>query len=107
VIAVVNRVKALCPTVRYGSCAGVPLCRGAEHRRRDVASVTLAAHDPLPLYYHARCCCRSRVCCGEAVCDPVLGDEGMFYVPEEHVAIYRDEVIPLATIVTPNQFECE
>jgi len=41
------------------------------------------------------------------VCDPVLGDSGKFYVPTELVAIYRDQVIPLADIVTPNQFEAE
>jgi len=41
------------------------------------------------------------------VCDPVLGDSGKFYVPQSLVAIYRDEVIPLADVVTPNQFEVE
>ena len=41
------------------------------------------------------------------VCDPVLGDEGKVYVPQELVFIYRDEVVPLANIVTPNQFEVE
>lgn len=47
-----------------------------------------------------------------SVCDPVLGDYGAdgvgkLYVPESLVAIYRDEIIPLADIVTPNQFEVE
>lgn len=41
------------------------------------------------------------------VCDPVLGDSGKFYVPQELVSIYRDEMIPLADVVTPNQFEVE
>ncbi|CAN0183516.1 unnamed protein product, partial [Discosporangium mesarthrocarpum] len=41
------------------------------------------------------------------VCDPVLGDGGSLYVPEANVALYREEVLPLATIITPNQFECE
>lgn len=41
------------------------------------------------------------------LCDPVLGDNGKFYVPEELVDIYRNEIIPLANIVTPNQFELE
>jgi len=41
------------------------------------------------------------------VCDPVLGDNGKFYVPESLVQIYRDEIIPLADIITPNQFEAE
>lgn len=41
------------------------------------------------------------------VCDPVLGDKGKFYVPEELVPLYRDKVIPLADVLTPNQFEVE
>jgi pyridoxine kinase len=41
------------------------------------------------------------------VCDPVLGDAGKFYAPPELVPLYRDRVIPLADIVTPNQFEVE
>uniref|UniRef100_A0A1B6MA51 Pyridoxal kinase n=1 Tax=Graphocephala atropunctata TaxID=36148 RepID=A0A1B6MA51_9HEMI len=41
------------------------------------------------------------------VCDPVLGDNGKMCVPESHVAIYRDHIIPLADIVTPNQYEAE
>ncbi|OSX77850.1 hypothetical protein BU14_0130s0006 [Porphyra umbilicalis] len=39
------------------------------------------------------------------VCDPVLGDGGRLYVPEELVAIYREEVLPLAAVATPNAFE--
>lgn len=41
------------------------------------------------------------------VCDPVMGDNGKFYVPPELVAAYRDQVIPQADVVTPNQFEVE
>eukprot|EP00039_Didymoeca_costata_P016929 m.308206 g.308206 ORF g.308206 m.308206 type:complete len:300 (+) comp16472_c0_seq33:205-1104(+) len=41
------------------------------------------------------------------VCDPVLGDEGKLYVPKELVDIYWKEVIPVANIVTPNQYEVE
>ena len=41
------------------------------------------------------------------VCDPVLGDEGKLYVPKELVSAYRETLIPLAAIVTPNQFEVE
>lgn len=39
------------------------------------------------------------------VCDPVLGDGGRLYVPAELVAIYREEVLPLATVATPNAYE--
>jgi pyridoxine kinase len=41
------------------------------------------------------------------VCDPVLGDNGKLYVPEELVDVYREEVVKHATILTPNQFEIE
>ena len=41
------------------------------------------------------------------VCDPVLGDDGKFYVPCELVDVYRNRVIPLADVLTPNQFEVE
>jgi len=41
------------------------------------------------------------------VCDPVLGDRGELYVPKELVTIYRDQVIPLADVILPNQFEAE
>lgn len=39
--------------------------------------------------------------------DPVLGDDGKFYVPLELVSVYRDTLLPLATVITPNQFEAE
>lgn len=41
------------------------------------------------------------------VCDPVMGDNGSMYVPKELLPVYRDEIIPLADIVTPNQYEVE
>lgn len=36
-----------------------------------------------------------------------MGDNGRLYVPQEMVAAYRDKVVPLAWMVTPNQFEAE
>jgi len=45
------------------------------------------------------------------VCDPVMGDtwdgKGSMYVPEELLPVYRDQVVPVADILTPNQFEAE
>lgn len=41
------------------------------------------------------------------VCDPVMGDNGKMYVPEALTEIYKNEIIPLADVVTPNQFELE
>lgn len=41
------------------------------------------------------------------VCDPVMGDNGQMYVPKELLPIYRNEIVPLADIITPNQYEVE
>lgn len=41
------------------------------------------------------------------VCDPVMGDNGRMYVPEELKDIYRTLIVPLADIVTPNSFEAQ
>ncbi|XP_006812139.1 pyridoxal kinase-like [Saccoglossus kowalevskii] len=42
------------------------------------------------------------------VCDPVLGDFGVgYYVPKELTPIYREKLLPLADLITPNQFEAE
>ncbi|XP_015438564.1 PREDICTED: pyridoxal kinase [Dufourea novaeangliae] len=41
------------------------------------------------------------------VCDPVMGDNGRMYVPEPLKEIYKTEIVPLADILTPNQFELE
>ena len=37
--------------------------------------------------------------------DPVIGDHGRLYVPEDVANAIRDQLIPLATIATPNVFE--
>ena len=42
-----------------------------------------------------------------AVCDPVLGDEGQLYVGAPLIDAYKNAIIPLATMLTPNQFEAE
>lgn len=39
------------------------------------------------------------------LCDPVIGDLGGLYVPEETALSIRDELLPLADIITPNRFE--
>jgi pyridoxine kinase len=40
-------------------------------------------------------------------CDPVLGDDGKLYVAQETVEIYKNEIIPKADYLFPNQTECE
>lgn len=37
--------------------------------------------------------------------DPVLGDSGRLYVDKEILTVMRDALLPLADIITPNQFE--
>jgi len=39
------------------------------------------------------------------MCDPVCGDDRGLYVPEETATAIRDNLIPLASIATPNRFE--
>lgn len=39
------------------------------------------------------------------VCDPVMGDLGGLYVPEATAEAIRDELIPLASLATPNRYE--
>lgn len=41
------------------------------------------------------------------VCDPVLGDDGKLYLPPEMVTLYKTELLQLASVITPNQFEAE
>ncbi|PSJ62006.1 pyridoxal kinase PdxY [Pseudaminobacter soli (ex Li et al. 2025)] len=41
------------------------------------------------------------------VCDPVMGDLGGLYVPEELAVALRDTLLPLADIATPNRYELE
>lgn len=39
------------------------------------------------------------------VCDPVIGDNGGLYIAEEIATAIRDELLPLADLMTPNRFE--
>lgn len=42
------------------------------------------------------------------VCDPVMGDDDLgVFVKPELIGTFRDDLAPLATVVTPNQFELE
>jgi len=41
------------------------------------------------------------------VCDPVMGDEGHFYVPEALLSVYQKSIVPMADVLLPNQFEAE
>ncbi|MEM9999707.1 MAG: pyridoxal kinase [Pseudomonadota bacterium] len=39
------------------------------------------------------------------LCDPVMGDHGGLYVPLDTAEAIRDQLVPLADIITPNRFE--
>lgn len=41
------------------------------------------------------------------VCDPVMGDNKKMYVPVEILDIYKNEIIHLTDIITPNEYELE
>lgn len=42
------------------------------------------------------------------VCDPTMGDDDLgLYTEESIVHSFRDSLVPLATIITPNQYELE
>jgi pyridoxine kinase len=41
------------------------------------------------------------------MCDPVCGDNGKLYVNPELPRAFEEVLVPMATIVTPNQFEAE
>ena len=42
------------------------------------------------------------------VCDPVMGDTGPgLYVPAELLPVYKEQILPLADVCLPNQFEAE
>lgn len=41
------------------------------------------------------------------LCDPVMGDNGTLYVPEELVSIYKNSIVGLSNVLTPNQTELE
>ncbi len=44
---------------------------------------------------------------GYYVLDPVLGDNGRIYVDDKLVTAMRNDLLPLANFITPNQFELE
>jgi pyridoxine kinase len=39
------------------------------------------------------------------VCDPVMGDIGGLYVPQATAEAIRDQLVPIASIATPNRYE--
>lgn len=42
------------------------------------------------------------------LCDPVLGDDGVgIFVADGILEVFRDRLVPAASLVTPNQFELE
>lgn len=42
------------------------------------------------------------------VCDPVMGDDDLgLFVKEELVGVFRDRIVPLAHLITPNQYELQ
>lgn len=46
-----------------------------------------------------------RIAAPVVLVDPVMGDHGRLYVPQDVAEAIRDHLLPLATCVTPNAFE--
>jgi pyridoxine kinase len=102
VASVAATLRAGNPGLVYGA---PPAWAARTHSCARAAPHAASAHFP-------RCGCappapHSARAIHASVCDPVLGDGGKLYVPAELVDAYRAEVVPLASVVTPNQFEAE
>lgn len=71
----------------------------------------LHAHIPMQAFHHAvfqgHTCSLITVAFANAVCDPVMGDDGRLYLAPELVPIYKTNIAKLATVLTPNQYEAE
>jgi pyridoxine kinase len=83
-------------TLVLHECIWIRLARGCAGSASFLASV-VALVDAI----------RSNNCDVKYTCDPVLGDDGKYYVPENLVPIFAEKIIPLAYMITPNQFEAE
>lgn len=64
---------------------------GAAYQARAVARLVEALRAKSPELLYA--------------CDPVIGDIAGLYVPEATAVAIRDQLLPLATLATPNRFE--
>lgn len=87
------------------------LLRGVEERGLvDRASVLLTGYlgSPATARHVARFAADARTHNPNLVylCDPVMGDEDLgVFVADGLTEIFRDQLVPLASIITPNQFE--
>lgn len=68
-------------TAHTGDCGRGPSTAGPLPGRERPGSVSSACASPCPLFLQ--------------------------YVPKDLLPVYRDKVVPLADIITPNQFEAE
>ncbi|HET6172683.1 MAG TPA: pyridoxal kinase [Gaiellales bacterium] len=114
------------PTVVYSSHAGYPGVRGSRtpvstlrellaglqalgrlDRCEAVLSGYLGQPDTWPFVLEALAAVREQRPDAWFVCDPVLGDEGELYMPEELVRTFREQAVPRADLLVPNRFELE
>ncbi|KAH7423894.1 hypothetical protein KP509_12G079400 [Ceratopteris richardii] len=84
-------------SVQFSNHTGYPVCRGQVLNGDELWSLIEGLEANGLLYYTHLL----------TVCDPVMGDEGTFYIPQNLVPVYAEKVLQLASIVTPNQFEAE
>jgi pyridoxine kinase len=114
------------PTVVYSSHAGYPGVRGSRtpistlrellaglealgrlDRCEAVLSGYLSRPEAWGFVLEALAAVRAQRPDAWYVCDPVLGDEGELYMPEELVRTFREQAVPRADLLVPNRFELE
>lgn len=42
-----------------------------------------------------------------SVCDPVMGDNNKLYIKDDLIPIFKQKILSMADIITPNLFEAE
>ncbi|KAL2917154.1 putative pyridoxal kinase [Polyrhizophydium stewartii] len=113
-------------TVQFSNHTGYPVFRGERLEGTQFQTLVegLRLNGLLGAYSHVLTGYVGRPSSLEAICDlveqlkqarpsttifvdPVMGDEGKLYVPSELLPIYRDKLLRLSHIVTPNSFEAE
>ncbi|KAI8058368.1 Ribokinase-like protein [Syncephalis plumigaleata] len=97
-------------TVQFSNHSGYKLIAGQRLSADDVGELIRGYNgsaDSLKLIANIVCELRAKNPSLVYVCDPVMGDAGIIYVSTEVIPIYRNVLLPVADVITPNQFEVE
>ena len=95
---IVEKVKQVNPNAFYGEWIGGALVAVLLLVPTNVSpALSLLPPPSLPPLDHHQL----------SVMDPVMGDDGKLYVPTEVIPAYQKDMLALADVITPNQFEAE